>query len=81
MRYSYESHILGGHSHSSANLFVHFEVTISVSVPELWLHLGARVIVPISATYLPSQGLCSGSILAVGCYLAIEDLLITLINE
>lgn len=44
----------------------------------LWLHLGEQVIVPISAIYLPSQGLLSGSNLAVGGYLAIEDLLITL---
>lgn len=45
---------------------------------QLWLHLGAQVIVPISAIYLPSQGLLSGSSLAVGGYLAIEDLLTTL---
>ena len=44
----------------------------------LWLHLGAQVTVPISAIYLPSQGLLSGSNLAVGGYLAIEDLLTTL---
>lgn len=43
--------------------------------------LGDKSFVPISAIYLPSQGLLSGSNLAVGGYLAIEDsLLITLIR-